>query len=134
MKITRDREKRTLTLDQTRYAEKVAKRFGLENTKPVTVPLPTGYNPHPNPHAQSNPTLRSKYQSVIGSLLYIMLGTRPDLAFSVIKMSQFSANPTEEHLQKALYIATKTVLLPTLIQIGLETSRHLDPLLVMPCS
>lgn len=33
-----------------------------------------------------------------------MLGTRPDLAFSVIKMSQFSANPTEEHLNKALYI------------------------------
>ena len=33
-----------------------------------------------------------------------MLGTRPDIAFSVIKMSQFSSNPMEEHLQKALYI------------------------------
>ena len=33
-----------------------------------------------------------------------MLGTRPDIAFAVIKMSQFSSNPTEEHLQKALYI------------------------------
>jgi len=33
-----------------------------------------------------------------------MLGTRPDVAFAVIKMSQFSSNPTEEHLQKALYI------------------------------
>jgi hypothetical protein len=48
--------------------------------------------------------MRSKYQSVIGSLLYIMLGTRPDIAFAVIKMSQFCANPTAEHLQKALYI------------------------------
>jgi hypothetical protein len=33
-----------------------------------------------------------------------MLGTRPDIAQAVIKMSQFSSNPTEDHLQKALYI------------------------------
>ena len=33
-----------------------------------------------------------------------MLGTRPDISFAVIKISQFSSNPTEEHLQKALYI------------------------------
>ena len=33
-----------------------------------------------------------------------MLGKRPDLAFAVTKMSQFAANPTEEHLNKALYI------------------------------
>ena len=33
-----------------------------------------------------------------------MLGTQPDLAYSVIKMSQFSANPTEDHLKRALYI------------------------------
>jgi hypothetical protein len=33
-----------------------------------------------------------------------MLGTQPDIAQAVIKMSQFSSNPTEDHLQKALYI------------------------------
>jgi hypothetical protein len=33
-----------------------------------------------------------------------MIGTRPDIAFAVTKLSQFAANPTEEHLQKALYI------------------------------
>ena len=33
-----------------------------------------------------------------------MLGTCPDIAFSIIKISQFSLNPSEEHLQKALYI------------------------------
>jgi len=35
---------------------------------------------------------------------YIMLGTRPDIAFTVIKMLQFSSNSMEEHLQKVLYI------------------------------
>ena len=105
MRITRDRKKRTISLDQTRYAEKVVKRFGQENCKPVSVPLPTGYNPRPHSDQNSsNATLQSRYQLVIGSLLYIMLGTRPDISFAVIKMSQFSSNPTEEHLQKALYI------------------------------
>ena len=105
MRITRDCKKKTISLDQTCYAEKVVKRFSQENCKPVSVPLPTGYNPRPHSDQNSsNATLRSRYQSVIGSLLYIMLGTRPDISFAVIKMSQFSSNPTEEHLQKALYI------------------------------
>ena len=41
---------------------------------------------------------------VIGSLLYLMLGIRPDIAFVVTKLAQFAARPSEEHLQKALYI------------------------------
>src|SRR5437588_3660311 len=43
-------------------------------------------------------------QSVIGSLMFFMLDTCPDLAFTMIKMSQFMANPTEEHLSKAYHI------------------------------
>ena len=33
-----------------------------------------------------------------------MLGMRPDIAFAVIKLSQFTSNPTEKHLGKVLYI------------------------------
>ena len=33
-----------------------------------------------------------------------MLGTRPDNAYAVTRMAQFAANPSEEHLNKALYI------------------------------
>ena len=105
MRITRDRKKRTTSLDQTCYVEKVIKRFGQENCKPVFVPPLAGYNPRPHSDQNlSNATLCSRYQLVIGSLLYIMLGTRPDISYAVIKMSQFSSNPTEEHLQKVLYI------------------------------
>jgi hypothetical protein len=39
------------------------------------------------------------YQQVIGSLLYC-----PDICFAVTKMLQFSANPSQEHLDKAMYI------------------------------
>ena len=56
MRITQDRKKRTISLDQTRYAEKVIKRFGQENCKPVSVPLPTGYNPRPHSDQNSSNT------------------------------------------------------------------------------
>jgi hypothetical protein len=103
MCITRDCKKRTINLDQCAYAEKVLKCFGLQNAKPARTPLPTGYNPTIS-DIEATSELRSQYQSVIGSLLYIMLGTRPDLAFVVIHMSQFCANPSQEHLSRALYI------------------------------
>ena len=33
-----------------------------------------------------------------------MLGTRPDITYMVIRMSQFSANPSQTHLDKVMYI------------------------------
>jgi hypothetical protein len=53
---------------------------------------------------EATPQQRTYYQSIIGSLLYLALGTRPDIAFAVICMSQFCANPSEDHIAKALYI------------------------------
>ena len=103
MHITHDCKKWTLTLDQCVYAEKVLKQFGMQNAKPAWTLLPLGYNPKIS-EIEATLVLCSQYQSVIGSLLYIMLGTRPDLAFTVICMSQFCANPSQEHLSWALYI------------------------------
>ena len=36
--------------------------------------------------------------------MYLMIGTRPDIAFAVTTLSRHSANPSKEHLDKALYI------------------------------
>jgi len=33
-----------------------------------------------------------------------MLGTRPDLAFAVTQMAKFASNPSDEHLNRAMYI------------------------------
>ena len=33
-----------------------------------------------------------------------MLGTRPNVSFAVIKMAQFSANPSHKHMEVAKYI------------------------------
>ena len=103
MRITRDCQKRSLILDQTKYTSKVVKYFDQDNCKEISVPLSTSYIPRPNEEKEIS-SLHSHYQLVIGSLLYIMLGTRPDIAYTVIKMLQYSSNPSEEHLQKVMQI------------------------------
>jgi len=92
-----------IALEQKDYLVKVLERFGMQNAKSAMTPLPSGYVPTPN-DGPIDEKLRNRYQQLIGSLLYLMLGTRPDIAFAVTKMSQFAANPTQEHFDKALYI------------------------------
>ena len=45
------------------------------------------------------------YQSAVGALMYAMLGTRPDIAYAITSLSQFSNNPGYVH-----WIALKRVL------------------------
>jgi len=72
MRIRRKNGK--IYLDQTAYLQKVIECFNLQNVKPALTPLPKGYQPSPVKE-NASATLCSKYQQVIGSLLYIMLGT-----------------------------------------------------------
>jgi hypothetical protein len=81
------------------YAKKVVEHFGQQNAKPTYVPLPVGYQPKAN-EGTAKPEQRSYYQSIIGSLLYLALGTRPDIVHAVIMMSQFMVNPSEDHINK----------------------------------
>ena len=41
---------------------------------------------------------------MIGTLLYASIGTRPDIAFAVTRLSRYNANPTDEHHRYAQYI------------------------------
>ena len=36
--------------------------------------------------------------------MYLMLGTRPDLAYAVRKLARFSANPSPEHLRALKHV------------------------------
>ena len=90
-------------LDQCAYLETVLQRCGMQNSKSAAMPLPAGYVSTPSVGAP-NLEIRSRFQTVIGSLLYLMLGTRPDIAFAVTKLAQHAANLSKEHLERALYI------------------------------
>ncbi|XP_066941031.1 uncharacterized protein [Macrobrachium rosenbergii] len=49
----------------------------------------------------ANPKL---YREIVGSLIYIMTGTRPDLSYVVTKLSQYMSNPTIAHLSLARHV------------------------------
>jgi hypothetical protein len=101
MKIRR--EGQAIYLSQTSYLRQVLERFRMQNCKFAKTPLPTGWRATKNPE-QATPEFRLQYQAIIGSLLYLMIGTRPDIAFAVTRLAQFAANPSKEHMDKALYV------------------------------
>jgi hypothetical protein len=97
------REGCKIYIDQRSYLDKVLERCGMINAKPARTPLPQGYHPEKN-DAPVDPEMRSHFQMVIGSLLYLMIGTWPDISYAVTQLAQQSANPSKEYLEKALCI------------------------------
>jgi hypothetical protein len=75
----------------------------MTNAKAVQTLLPSNWDPKVNKGKASVAEVTC-YQSIIGSLLYLMIGTHPDIAFAVTHLSQFSTNPTEDHYKAALHI------------------------------
>jgi len=71
------------------------------DTRAVSTPLSSTENLIPNEEPIENvvPEVRKRYQSIVGSLMYLMLGTRPDLAYSVGKLARFSSNPSSHHIR-----------------------------------
>ena len=101
IQIDRDRAARTLSISQREYVHKVLQRFGMLDSKPAATPLPTSVQltkaDSPLPNMVPDAAFIRQYQSAVGALMYAMLGTRPDLAFAVASLSQFSSNPGQPH-------------------------------------
>ena len=47
---------------------------------------------------------RTLYQQMISTLLYAALGTRPDIAYTVTRLSRYNQNPLAEHINYAKYV------------------------------
>lgn len=47
---------------------------------------------------------KRRYQALVGSLLYLMHATRPDIAYVIIRLSQYLAKPRTSHLERLLRI------------------------------
>src|SRR4051812_36212966 len=45
----------------------------------------------------SKPVDKLEYSRAIGSLMYAMISTRPDIAYAVGKLSRFTSNPSRHH-------------------------------------
>jgi len=60
--------------------------------------------------SHSKPVNAKDYQAMIGAIMYAMLGTRPDIAYAVSKLAQYSNDPRVQHMnavdQLLRYLAT----------------------------
>ena len=105
MRVTRDRERGVLCIDQEKYAEEVLKRFNMENCKPISIPLPTDQKLVKAQGAFTDEEKRSMeaipYRQAVGSLMYLMVSTRPDLAAALGVLARFMQDPGRVHWEAA---------------------------------
>lgn len=101
IRITRDRKRRTIYLDQTAYLMQMLRQYNMDHgaTSPATrLPMAKAADLM---QAQDNDELTAKgeYQKRIGSVMFPMVYTRPDIAFAAGKLAQFMDKPTAKHAQ-----------------------------------
>ena len=101
--IVHDKEKKQVYLHQGLYIEKILKKFGQTQAKSVSTPADLNVRLQKE-DSVSKPVDTTSYQSIVGSLLYAAITTRPDIAQAVGVVSKFCANPTQSHLTAAKQI------------------------------
>ena len=102
MQITRDRQQRTLTLNQERYTLNIVKRFDCESGRYRPLPLAPGVQLQST--GQSMTVDESLYAEALGCLLYLASCTRPDIAQAVSSLARFMSAPKQQHWQAAMNV------------------------------
>ena len=101
IKVTRNRDARTISLSQTSYIDAILKRFSLSDAKPVATPIVPGayYTKADAPSDATASAHMNKipYREAVGSLMYASIATRPDITYAISTLSQFLENPGEVH-------------------------------------
>ena len=108
IKLWRDQKNRMLGLSQVGYIDKILARFSMQNSKEGLLPFKLGV---PLSGGQRPKTLEEEkmmgqipYASVVGSLMYDMLCTGPDICYSVGMVSQYQSNPRSKHWEVVKHI------------------------------
>ena len=103
MQITRDWEKKTLTISQE-YTKSILERFGMANCKPAGTP---GFGSELSTE-QPEETLLSneetqRYQAITGSVMYLAQILRYDIMYSSGQLACALSRPAKEHMGAATY-------------------------------
>src|SRR6266508_4358749 len=91
----------TISLCQSHYVDSLLEKYGLADANPLTTPMDSNvkldaYDKH-EPEGEEDSKITHRYAQLIGSLMYLALGTRPDIAFAVNKLAQYTSNPKALH-------------------------------------
>ncbi|RVW67107.1 Retrovirus-related Pol polyprotein from transposon TNT 1-94 [Vitis vinifera] len=104
MEIERDRSKKVLRLSQKSYISKVLSRFEMNNVKTVSTPLGQHFRlsitQAPETHEEKRFMQMIPYASMVGSLMYTMVCSRPDLAYAVSMISRYMSCPRKATLAR----------------------------------
>ena len=108
MRISRDLSTGLLRLSQEEYVKKVLKRFNMDNAKPRLSPLSLDVKltkeDSPKTKEDKERMATSLYASAVGSVMYAMVCTRPDIAHAVGVVSRFMSNPGERHWEAVKWL------------------------------
>ncbi|KAM0059035.1 putative RNA-directed DNA polymerase [Helianthus debilis subsp. tardiflorus] len=101
MSIFRNKQDGSLTLSQEKYIEKVLERFSLKDAKIRSTPLGSHFKlskvQSPKSDEDKAEMAKVPYAYAVGSLMYAMVCTRPDIAHAVGVVSRFMSNLGREH-------------------------------------
>lgn len=87
MQIERDRKRKTVFVHQGEYVRRILKKFNMSDAKGVNVPA--------DPHVVLGPVEANEsvsnvpYREAVGSLMFLAIVSRPDIALAVNNASKF---------------------------------------------
>lgn len=120
LQIERDVVNNTLKIHQRSYLERILKRFNMADYKVLSTPMDINAKLIKSIE-KSNNEKNYPYKEAIGSLIYLMIGSRPDIAYSVSKLSQFM-----DAYDKTHWTAVKHILryLKGTLDLGIAYQRN----------
>nr|GEW08505.1 retrotransposon protein, putative, Ty1-copia subclass [Tanacetum cinerariifolium] len=109
IKIYRDRSRRLIGLCQSAYMDKILKRYRMDNSKRGYILMQERLDLNKTQGASTLEVVKRMqnvpYASAVGSIMYAVRCTRPDVAFAQNITSHFQHNPGELH-----WTTVKTIL------------------------
>lgn len=101
MEIDRKQGTGELTVTQKGYIGRILDRFNMKDAKQVNIPIASHFKLSTEDCPQTSQELQEMekvpYASVVGSLMYVMVCSRPDLAYAVNLVSRFMGSPGKQH-------------------------------------
>nr|GEV77678.1 retrotransposon protein, putative, Ty1-copia subclass [Tanacetum cinerariifolium] len=108
MEIVKDRNRKILRVSQSGYVSKILNNFRIDNGKSVKIPLGGHFklslNDCPIRDCDVERTSKVPYANAVGSLMYLMVFTRPNIAYAVSVVSRYLANPGKNHWEAVKWI------------------------------
>lgn len=98
--ITRSREEKTFTMNQSSYVNNLVETHKLEHARPVSSPCDNHFKDLKK-NDDSSINTDHPYCSLVGALLWLSNGTRPEITYAVNRLSSFMNNPTDIHWKAA---------------------------------